>query len=74
MNETLASDDTFGCTPWDRPNGIVVLQPFDKRCIAPHRDGIHLFAVECPHVAVRRLAEPRRVREHGIEDRLQISG
>ena len=48
-------------------------QPFDKRCITPHRDGIHLFAIECPHVTMGRLAEPRCVREHGIEDRLQIT-
>ena len=71
---TLAADDTFGRTSWDWPNGIVILQPFDKRCITPHRDGVHLFAVECPYMAMGRLAEPRCVREHGIEDWLQITG
>ena len=33
MNEALPSDDTLCCTPWDWPNRIVVLQPFDKRRI-----------------------------------------
>ena len=32
---------------------------------------MHLYAIKCPHVTVRRLAQPRCVREHGIENRLQ---
>jgi hypothetical protein len=49
----------------------VVPQPFDKRCITPHRDGIHLFAIERPHVAwvasQSRAAFASMVFEHGCK-------
>ena len=43
------------------------------RGLATEGDGMQLFAVESPHVTVRRLAEPRCVDEDGIENWLQIT-
>ena len=68
MIEARASDDPICRAPWDRPDGTVLMEPFDKLRIPAHRSDMQPFTVEPPHVTVSGLAEPGCTLENRIED------
>src|SRR6516162_7479991 len=74
MDNALASNDPICCTPCDRMYRAVLSEPVDKSRITAHRRDMHLSAIESPYIAVRGLAEPRRVRQHGVEYRFKLTG
>jgi hypothetical protein len=71
--EQRTSHDPICRTPWGRADGIVLPQPFDKLWIPAHRNGMQLFAIECPHVTVSGLAEPGCSLENRVKDRCEVT-